>query len=78
MASEVLYYLEPAALDDVLAHLDETLSAGGHLLAVHYRGATNYPLSGDEVHARLAAWRGARRTVRHEEELFVLELFEKT
>lgn len=77
LASEVLYYLEPATLTEALRRLPDTLSANGHFVAVHYRGATNYPLSGDETHARLARTDELRSLVHHEEEMFVLDVFEK-
>ena len=53
VASEVLYYLDPPALDAMLDAVHEHLR--GSLLAVHWRHPTEtYPLRGDEVHARLA------------------------
>jgi SAM-dependent methyltransferase len=53
--SEFLYYLGPADLDRVLRLAVESLAAGGTLLAVHWRHpVTDYPQTGDEVHAALA------------------------
>jgi predicted TPR repeat methyltransferase len=50
VASEVLYYLDPPALDTMLDRL-----ANSTVLAVHWRHPTQtYPLTGDEVHARLS------------------------
>lgn len=60
VCSEVLYYLDPPALEAMLAAVDGALGPGGSLLAVHWRHATEtYPLRGDEVHARLAERFGA-------------------
>ena len=54
VCSEVLYYLDDAALDRTLAEIARTLTASGSLLAVHWRRPTRtYPLLGDEVHERL-------------------------
>jgi predicted TPR repeat methyltransferase len=54
VASEVLYYLDPPALDAVLDAIANALAPNGSLLAVHWRHPTEtYPLLGDEVHARL-------------------------
>ncbi len=48
VCSEVLYYLDPPALDATLDRLH------GTVLAVHWRHpTTRYPLRGDEVHQRL-------------------------
>lgn len=55
VCSEVLYYLDPPALDATLDAIARALAPGGCLLAVHWRPATRtYPLRGDEVHAQLA------------------------
>ena len=52
------------------------LDAGGHVLAVHWTGATDYPLTGREVHDRLQDHPGLRRLAHHEDEHFVLTSFE--
>ena len=52
VVSEVLYYLDAPAFDATLDAIERTLH--GTLLAVHWRPfAERYPLTGDEVHARL-------------------------
>ena len=68
VASEVLYYLGPELLGDLLDRLEARTVPGGLLVAVHWTGeAASHPLSADDVHAALAArpaWRhrhGARR-----------------
>ena len=54
VVSEVLYYLDEPAFDATLNAIERTLD--GMLLAVHWRPfAERYPLTGDEVHARLRA-----------------------
>ena len=56
VCSEVLYYLDDAAFSATAAAIGRELAAGGSLLAVHWRPVTEtYPLTGDEVHERLAA-----------------------
>lgn len=60
--SEVGYYLGPDDLPAVLAETVEHLEPGGTLLAVHWRhDVADYPLSGDEVHAEIAATGGLAR-----------------
>ena len=50
--SEVMYYLDPPAFDATCDAIERTLT--GTLLAVHWRpDAPSYPLTGDQVHARL-------------------------
>jgi SAM-dependent methyltransferase len=74
--SEVLYYLEPADVADALDRAAASTSAGGELVAVHYREpVAEHTLLGDQVHEIVndhAAW---ERAVTHLEELFVLESF---
>jgi SAM-dependent methyltransferase len=56
VCSEVLYYLDDAAFTSTTAAIGRELAPGGSLLAVHWRPVTEtYPLTGDEVHERLAA-----------------------
>jgi len=60
VCSEVLYYLDPPAFDAMLGAVDEALTPGGSVLAVHWRHPTEtYPMRGDEVHRRLAERFGA-------------------
>lgn len=74
VVSEVGYYFGDA-LDDVLRAARAALAPGGELLACHWRHpVADYPLGGDEVHARLPDL-GLMRLVRHEEEDFLLEVW---
>jgi SAM-dependent methyltransferase len=49
LLSEVVYYLNRADVRILAGRLKSSLMAGGDLLLVHWLGATNYPLSGDEA-----------------------------
>ncbi|WP_067690405.1 class I SAM-dependent DNA methyltransferase [Nocardia jejuensis] len=74
--SEVCYYLDAAslhsALDELLAHLDPD----GTVICVHWRHhVPEYPLTGDRVHAILAAHPGFSVTARYHDEDFLLEVF---
>lgn len=54
VASEILYYLQPAALDATLDRLGELGAPGGRLVAVHWRPAgAERPASAAEVHRLL-------------------------
>ena len=48
--SELGYYFDDDDLARLLDRAAETAAAGATLVAVHWRGATDYPLSGDAVH----------------------------
>ena len=75
--SEVLYYLDEAGLTDVLARLDGCLAPAGHVIAVHWRGETDYPLSGDRVHELLDHHPGLHRLARYREDAFVLATYQR-
>lgn len=56
LASEILYYLEPPALEATLTRLHGALAPGGRLVAVHWRPAgPERPFDAATVHARLRA-----------------------
>lgn len=75
--SELGYYLQPAGFDLLLERLRDSLEPGGHLVAVHYLGETDYPLRGREVGERLQAWPGLARLAVYEEAAFALEVYER-
>ena len=55
MCSEVLYYLQPQALNDAVGWIETQLGYGTSVLAVSWRGVgREEPLLGDDVHDRLA------------------------
>lgn len=54
VSSEILYYLEPEALEATLAVVTRCLRPHGRLVAVHWRPpGPERPFTGEEVHARL-------------------------
>lgn len=56
LCSEVLYYGDAAWLEAVWERVRAAVAPGGCALAVHWRGPVrHYPLSGEQVHARLRA-----------------------
>jgi len=62
VCSEVLYYWAPDLVREGLDRLAATLSPGGTLLAVHWRGPVkHYPMGGDAVHAILLETLGGMR-----------------
>jgi len=73
--SEVLYYLGADLLGEVLPAARDALSPGGTLLTVHWRHqVADYPLGGDEVHARIAALSGLAPLGRYRDEDVVIDV----
>lgn len=65
VASEILYYLTPAELDDTLELLRDCTAPGARLVAVHWRPpGPERPFDAAEVHTRLRAapWLAVIRT----------------
>ena len=73
--SEVAYYLTEEGLGELLAKCDACLDEDGHVIAVHWTGETDYPLTGDAVHERLDAHPGWTRRVQHRESEFVMAVY---
>ncbi|MGK7867096.1 SAM-dependent methyltransferase [Falsiroseomonas sp. E2-1-a20] len=47
LLSEVIYYLQPAEVADLARRVRDTAAPGADILAVHWTGETDYPMSGD-------------------------------
>jgi predicted TPR repeat methyltransferase len=76
--SEVAYYLPRPALEVLVGRAVATLEPGGVLEAVHWRGATDYALSGDAAHAVIAAHGGLTPVAHYEEVDFLLDVWRRT
>ncbi|MGH3721654.1 MAG: class I SAM-dependent DNA methyltransferase [Pseudonocardiaceae bacterium] len=77
--SELGYYLDPRDLNRLWVAATHALQPGGTLLTVHWRHpVADYPQTGDDVHAALAAQPGLGRLVEHVEEDFRLEVYLRT
>ncbi|MCU1363508.1 MAG: methyltransferase type 12 [Acidimicrobiaceae bacterium] len=48
--SEIAYYFDEATLGDVMRLVIGSTWVGAHVIGVHWRGETDYPLRGDRVH----------------------------
>ncbi|WP_375385725.1 PIG-L family deacetylase [uncultured Microbacterium sp.] len=74
--SEVGYYLDPDDLSEAIRLMARDLADDGCLVACHWRHpVSEYPQTGDAVHAALRATPGWEATVTHEERDFILEVF---
>jgi hypothetical protein len=75
--SEIAYYFDDEALDAVVDHVVASTLAGSHVVGVHWRGTTNYAATADDVHSRINHCPQLHCVVHHEEEMFILEIWER-
>jgi cyclopropane fatty-acyl-phospholipid synthase-like methyltransferase len=75
--SEIAYYFDDERLERLLRSVVQTTDPGAHVLGVHWRGVTDYPKSGDEVHERIESCPELRRVVEHVETDFRLDVWER-
>jgi trans-aconitate methyltransferase len=75
--SEIAYYFDQPDLEEIVALVLRSARAGAHVVGVHWRGVTDYPLSGDRVHDVLNATPQLTRLVHHMERDFVLDVWER-
>jgi LmbE family N-acetylglucosaminyl deacetylase/SAM-dependent methyltransferase len=75
--SEVAYYWDRATVTHMLHEMRKHLAPGGTIIACHWRHPVDdYPLGGDEVHALIRRGLGLHRIALHDEDDFLLEVFE--
>lgn len=75
--SEIAYYFDEAELRAVIERVALTTTPGAHIVGVHWRGDTDYPLSGDRAHEVIDESQCLRALVHHEEAMFVLDVWER-
>lgn len=75
--SEIAYYFDAESLRDILALVVRTTARGAHVVGIHWRGETDYPLTGDAAHELINSNNNLRRIVRHLGDDFVLDLRER-
>jgi hypothetical protein len=73
--SEIAYYFDTETLEDIVRRLTGSMEQGADLVAVHWRGPTDYPLSGDRAHEILCSGRGLTGTARHVEADVVIDVW---
>lgn len=76
--SELAYYFDEETLFEIMEKLLVTTSKGATVIAVHWRGPTDYPLTGDEAHEIIGSARGLERKVSHRESLLALDVWERS
>ena len=75
--SEIVYYLTAAQVEQALIGLERWLEPGGDLVAVHYTGATDYPLAGSEIGSILDDVDFLERECRHVDDGFELGVWRR-
>jgi hypothetical protein len=75
--SEIAYYFDEIDLTHVIHLIVQSTTDGAHVIGVHWRGETNYPLSGDRTHELIGANRYFHRLVEHVEDEFTLAVWER-
>jgi predicted TPR repeat methyltransferase len=75
---ELGYYLEPAALGELIERMAASVAPGGYILAVHGRGVSrDIYQPGDIVHRRLLLESGLHRTASYREEAFRIDVLQR-
>jgi predicted TPR repeat methyltransferase len=75
--SEIAYYFEDSQLHEIMRRVMCTTKEGAHVIGVHWRGETNYPLTGNRAHEIIGGTLGLSRVVHYEESSFVLDVWER-
>lgn len=75
--SEVLYYFDPFDAARVCDRVLGSLERGGTVVAVHWRGDTDYPLAADTAHRLLHDVPALQSVVHHDEPLFLLDVWRR-
>lgn len=75
--SEIAYYFDRLTLERIISRVLSTSTPAATVVAVHWRGTTNYPLSGDQVHEIIDACAAFQRIVHHVEPEFLLDVWHR-
>ncbi len=74
--SEFAYYFDAETLRGLLRTAAASLEDGATIVAVHWRGETDYPLTGDATHELIGATSGLESLSRLREPAFCLDVWE--
>ena len=77
MFSEVLYYLDAAAIRATAAKAMDALNPDGCILMVHYLGGTDYPSTGDEAADGFTAASGLTPALQVREPLYRIDRLDR-
>jgi SAM-dependent methyltransferase len=74
--SEIAYYFDAVTLRHIVDLATSSMEGGATVVAVHWRGRTDYPLSGDRAHEILDEDGRLHGLVHHVEPEFVLDVWQ--
>jgi hypothetical protein len=75
--SEIAYYFDASDLARIVSLVLRSTGAGSQVVGVHWRGVTDYPLSGDRAHEIINSTPELEPVVQHAENEFVLGVWER-
>lgn len=75
--SEIAYYFDTVTLQRVIERTLASTGPGAHVVGVHWRGQTDYPLTADRAHEIIGSCDALMRVVHHMEPDFILEVWER-
>lgn len=75
--SEIAYYFDGDTLEGIVGQVMASTTPGATVVGVHWRGSTDYPLTGDQAHGIIDSHPSLRRAVRHLEAAFVLDVWQR-
>jgi Nodulation protein S (NodS) len=75
--SEIAYYFDVRDLGRIMTCLMDSTVRGAHVVGIHWRGETNYPLTGQRSHQIIGQTPGLVTVVHHMEEDFLLDIWER-
>jgi hypothetical protein len=75
--SEIGYYFDRGDLEAIMTRVFDSTERGAHIVGVHWRGVTDYPLSGDQTHELIDGTTGLLSIVHHVETAFLLDVWER-
>jgi SAM-dependent methyltransferase len=76
--SEIAYYFDRPTLHGMVSQALASCAPSATFVGVHWRGETNYPLSGDEAHDIIGSHRGLRHRAHYAETDFLLDVWSRT
>jgi trans-aconitate methyltransferase len=75
--SEIAYYFDAKRLKEVVGRVLGSTSGGATVVAVHWRGDTNYPLTGERAHRIIDSSKALLLTAHHLDSEFVLDIWRR-
>ena len=75
--SEIAYYFDRSGLKDIMGRVLASATPGATVVGAHWRGTTNYPLTGDEAHGIMASESGLEHRIHYAESDFVLDIWNR-